>query len=99
MVREMMRLVRVWDLPTRLFHWMLVLCFAGAVLSAKLGGNAMVWHIRLGCAMLALIAFRLLWGFLGGRWSRFSSFFLPPGSGLALSARSRSACRSFRGRA
>ena len=78
MVREMMRLVRVWDLPTRLFHWTLALCFAGAVLSAKLGGNAMVWHMRLGCAMLTLIAFRLLWGFLGGRWSRFSSFFYRP---------------------
>lgn len=78
MVQEMMRLVRVWDLPTRLFHWALALCFAGAVLSAKLGGNAMVWHMRLGCAMLTLIAFRLLWGFLGGRWSRFSSFLYRP---------------------
>lgn len=78
MVRELLRWVRVWDLPTRLFHGLLVLCFAGAVLSAKLGGNAMVWHIRLGCAMLALIAFRLLWGFLGGRWSRFSSFIYRP---------------------
>ncbi|MFN3811287.1 MAG: cytochrome b/b6 domain-containing protein [Roseateles asaccharophilus] len=71
--------VRVWDLPTRLFHWALVLCVLGSVLSAKIGGNAMVWHMRLGYAVLSLILFRLLWGFLGGRWSRFTSFVPGPG--------------------
>ena len=69
---------RVWDLPTRLFHWSLVLCVVGAVVSAKLGGNAMVWHMRLGYAVLALLGFRLVWGLLGGRWSRFSSFVYGP---------------------
>lgn len=69
---------RIWDLPTRLFHWSLVLCVAGAVLSAKLGGNAMVWHMRLGYAVLALLAFRLVWGLVGGRWSRFGSFVYGP---------------------
>ena len=53
--------VRVWDLPTRLFHWTLVVCVVGAVVSAKIGGNAMVWHFRLGYAVFALLAFRLLW--------------------------------------
>ena len=40
--------VRVWDLPTRLFHWLLVLCFVGAFVSVKIGGNAMLWHQRCG---------------------------------------------------
>lgn len=72
--------VRVWDLPTRIFHWALVLCVAGAVVTAKVGGNAMIWHMRLGYAVLTLIAFRLLWGFMGGRWSRFSSILYGPGA-------------------
>ena len=45
--------VRIWDLPTRLFHWLLALAVSGAVVSAKIGGNAMVWHSRLGLAVLA----------------------------------------------
>lgn len=72
------RAVRVWDLPTRLFHGALALCVVAAVISAKIGGNAMVWHLRLGYAVLALLVFRLLWGFVGGRWSRFTHFFYSP---------------------
>ena len=74
--------VRVWDLPTRLFHWLLVLAVIGSVASAKIGGNAMVWHFRCGCVVLALLAFRLLWGLVGGRWSRFASFAYAPGTVL-----------------
>ena len=74
--------VRVWDLPTRLFHWVLALTIAGSVLSAKIGGNAMVWHFRFGFVVLTLLAFRLLWGLVGGRWSRFASFFYAPGTVL-----------------
>jgi cytochrome b len=70
--------VRVWDLPTRCFHWTLALAVIGSVVSAKVGGNAMVWHMRLGCLVLALIAFRVLWGLVGGRWSRFASFIYAP---------------------
>ncbi len=70
--------VRVWDLPTRLFHWTLMLCVIGSVASAKIGGNAMVWHFRLGYVVLTLLAFRLLWGLLGGHWSRFASFVYAP---------------------
>ena len=70
--------IRIWGLPTRLFHWLLALCVIGLVASAKLG--LMDWHFRLGYAMLALLLFRLLWGLLGGRWSRFSSFLYAPGS-------------------
>lgn len=70
--------IRIWDLPTRLFHWLLALCVVGLVASAKLG--LMGWHFRLGYAMLTLLLFRLLWGLLGGRWSRFASFLYTPGS-------------------
>lgn len=70
--------VRVWDLPTRVFHWTLALAVAGSVISAKIGGNAMVWHFRLGYLVLTLLAFRILWGLVGGRWSRFASFVYAP---------------------
>lgn len=72
--------VRIWDLPTRLFHWCLAACVLGSVVSAKIGGNAMVWHLRFGLAVMALLAFRLVWGFVGGRWSRFASFVFSPGT-------------------
>lgn len=75
---EGLRPVRVWDWPTRLFHWALVLCVVGSVLSAKVGGSAMEWHFRFGLAVLALLVFRLIWGLLGGRWSRFASFVYAP---------------------
>lgn len=74
--------VRVWDLPTRLFHWVLALTIIGSVVTAKIGGNAMVWHFRLGYVVFALLAFRLLWGLMGGRWSRFASFIYAPGTFL-----------------
>lgn len=70
--------VRIWDLPTRLFHWLLASCVIGSIVSAKIGGNAMVWHFRLGYAILALLAFRILWGLVGGHWSRFVRFVYSP---------------------
>jgi cytochrome b len=75
--------VRVWDLPTRLFHWLLLAAVVGAVTTAKIGGNAMVWHGRFGAAVLALLAFRLLWGVVGGLWSRFVRFVPLPGTLVA----------------
>jgi cytochrome b len=66
--------VRVWDLPTRVFHWGLVLCFIGLVATGEFGGDAMVWHFRFGYTVLSLLLFRLIWGFIGGLWSRFASF-------------------------
>ena len=50
------------------------------MVSAKIGGNAMVWHFRFGYVVLALLAFRILWGFVGGTWSRFARFVYTPGS-------------------
>ena len=64
--------VRVWDLPTRLFHWALASGVVAAIVSAQLGGEAMTWHMRFGYAIFTLLAFRLAWGFVGGRWSRFA---------------------------
>ena len=70
--------IRVWDLPTRLFHWLLAAAAVGSVASAKIGGGAMVWHFRFGYLVLTLVCFRMLWGLMGGRWSRFASFIYAP---------------------
>lgn len=75
--------VRVWDLPTRLFHWLLVFFVVGLVLTGYTGGNAMQWHARFGYAVLTLLLFRIVWGFIGGRWSRFASFLYGPSSVFA----------------
>jgi cytochrome b len=74
-----MKIVRIWDLPTRLFHWVLVLSVIGLFVTGHVGGDAMTWHGRLGYTVLALVLFRLLWGLVGGRWSRFASFVPTPG--------------------
>jgi cytochrome b len=75
--------VRVWDAPTRLFHWLLAACVVGLVTSAQIGGSAMEWHFRLGYTVFSLLLFRIVWGLVGGHWSRFSSFFYTPGQILA----------------
>lgn len=73
----------IWDLPTRLFHWILVALFISSFLTAQAGGNWMEWHFRSGYAILTLIAFRIVWGFAGGRYARFRSFLFGPGRILA----------------
>lgn len=73
-----MKSTRVWDLPTRVFHWTLVVCVIGLVVTGSTGGNAMVWHFRLGYAVFTLLLFRLIWGIIGGKWSRFASFIYAP---------------------
>ena len=70
--------VRVWDLPTRLFHWTLALCVIVSIVAAKIGGNAMALHFYSGYCILSLLLFRLVWGLVGGHWSRFASFIHPP---------------------
>lgn len=74
--------VRVWDLPTRVFHWALAIAVCAAIVSANIGGNAMTWHFRFGYGVFALLVFRLLWGVFGGRWSRFRYFVYRPGATL-----------------
>lgn len=70
--------IRVWDLPLRLCHWLLVAAVATAFISAKIGGNAMVWHGRAGLAVLGLVVFRIVWGFVGSTHARFASFVRGP---------------------
>lgn len=70
--------VRIWDLPTRLFHWALAACVIALVITAKVGGNAMEWHFRFGYCVLALLVFRIVWGLVGGYWSRFHVFLFSP---------------------
>jgi cytochrome b len=71
-------LVRVWDAPTRLFHWVLAVLFVGLLVTSQIGGGAMVWHFRLGYGVLTLLLFRMVWGIFGGHWSRFSTFLVSP---------------------
>jgi cytochrome b len=70
--------IRVWDLPTRLFHWLLVVLVLAMIVTGKIGGNLMDWHGRCGLAIVGLIAFRLVWGVAGTTYARFVSFFPTP---------------------
>lgn len=75
------KMLRVWDWPTRLFHWLLACTVLGLFISGNVGGNWMEWHFRFGHLVLALLLFRISWGFVGGYWSLFSSF-VPSPAGL-----------------
>ena len=80
--------VRIWDLPTRLFHWSLAALVVFSFTSGKLGGDWLTWHFRSGYAIASLLLFRLLWGFAGSRYARFASF-LPSPSRIWRTLRSR----------
>jgi cytochrome b len=69
--------VLVWDAPVRVFHWLMVLCFTGAYLTSE-SETWRLLHITLGYTMAGLVAFRILWGFVGTRYSRFTSFVRGP---------------------
>lgn len=70
----------VWDLPTRIFHWLLVLTIIGSYTTAHLGFTWMPWHMRLGFFMIGLLIFRVIWGLIGPRHARFSTFIKGPRS-------------------
>jgi cytochrome b len=72
--RDMKKIIRVWDLPVRVFHWLLVLCISGSLISVNLGGNAIEWHAYFGYTVLTLLIFRIIWGFIGSTHARFASF-------------------------
>lgn len=72
-----LRKILVWDAPTRVFHWLLVVSFAGAFLTADSERHRDL-HVLFGATMLVLIAFRLLWGMAGTRYARFTSFVFGP---------------------
>ena len=71
----------VWDVPTRVFHWLLALSFAGAFVTAESERYRDV-HVALGYTVLGLVAFRLVWGLIGTRYARFWSFAYGPRSVL-----------------
>lgn len=70
--------IRVWDLPTRLFHWTLAALIGLQYATGEFHFLDLRWHFRFGYATLALIAFRVLWGFCGSQTSRFSDFLRSP---------------------
>lgn len=76
--------VRVWDLGVRVFHWALVLLVIAAFLTVKfadkLGSNGLTYHAWCGYAILTLLVFRIVWGFIGGTHARFTSFVRGPGA-------------------
>jgi cytochrome b len=75
------RTILVWDLPVRVFHWMMVACFAGAWLTAETERWRLV-HVSLGYGLAALVLFRVLWGLVGTRHARFASFVRGPSAVL-----------------
>lgn len=72
--------IKVWDLAVRVFHWSLVLLFVTAYLS---GEEERSWHVYVGYAIAALVLFRVVWGFVGGRYARFKAFLYSPAETLA----------------
>jgi cytochrome b len=72
------RRYRVWDLPTRLFHWLLVALIGAQYASGEYHLLSLRWHFWLGYATLALLVFRLLWGLVGSQTSRFDDFVRSP---------------------
>jgi cytochrome b len=70
--------IRVWDLPTRLFHALLALCVVGLVVTGEIGEDALQIHFWFGYTVLSLILFRFVWGWVGGHWSRFVHFVPTP---------------------
>jgi cytochrome b len=76
------RRVKVWDLPTRIFHWLLVALVAFSWWSGEQGYGWMRWHFWSGYAVLTLVIFRIFWGFVGSSTARFSDFVKGPRAGL-----------------
>jgi cytochrome b len=72
-----MKSLLIWDLPTRLFHWLFAASFAGAYITAESDAWLGV-HTGLGYLMLGLLVFRLVWGFAGGHYARFTHFLFSP---------------------
>jgi cytochrome b len=70
--------ILVWDLPLRLAHWALALCVAGSWATHYAGAEWSAWHARCGYAVLVLVVFRIVWGFVGTRHARFAVFLRGP---------------------
>lgn len=77
MNNETLKKIKVWDVPTRLFHWLLAASVAFMWFSAEQGGNWLVWHLRCGLLIAFLLLFRWCWGVWGSDTARFSQFVKP----------------------
>ena len=75
--------VPVWDWPVRVVHWAIALLVAALVATGLIGDDMLVWHMRFGATLLALVVFRVLWGFVGSQNARFASFVRGPGAVVA----------------
>lgn len=75
---ESTRTIKVWDLPVRIFHWSLVILFVAAYLTNAMGAEYFKYHVWTGYAIIVLVAFRLLWGFVGTYHARFFNFVRNP---------------------
>jgi cytochrome b len=73
----------VWDWPLRLFHWALVAAVVGAFVTDKMGVRYFAYHVWCGYAVITLVGFRLVWGFVGPRHARFANFLRGPSGVLA----------------
>jgi len=70
--------VKVWDAPVRVVHWLLLLLVCFQYASYSIGGNWMTYHMWSGYSILALVLFRVIWGFVGSTHARFSDFLYGP---------------------
>lgn len=84
-----LRPIRVWDLPTRVFHVLLVTAVSGLIITGEIGGSLMKFHYWFGYGVLSLLFFRVIWGIWGGHWSRFVNFLPTPSKVRAYLADSR----------
>lgn len=75
--------VRIWDLPVRLFHWSLVILLVTSYLSGQAGDDWMKLHFWSGYAILTLLIFRIVWGFIGSATARFSDFVRGPAAAIS----------------
>ena len=71
---------RIWDLPTRLLHWLLAAAVGASAATGFIAGiTAVAWHLIAGAIVSAAILARVVWGLLGPPYARFTGFALPPG--------------------
>ena len=79
-----MKKIKLWDIPTRLFHWLLVASIGALFITALVGiDNGIALHGKIGLFVLGLLIFRLIWGFVGSTYARFFQFFPTPGKIIA----------------
>ena len=79
----MIKTIFVWDIPVRLFHWLLATSILMLFITGNIGGNAMEWHKKIGYFVIGLILFRVVWGFVGSYHARFKNFVRAPTAVIA----------------